>query len=129
VVESELGVERQQAPVTGDDQGVDLGERAVLGAVAGEEVQGEGASRRLLRPGEAEREGQAPGLEGLEAEGGVRPLSQDLLWRPRACTCAFTTTRPPSACAISRARAGLSATSPLGTVTPNSRSRALAWYS
>src|SRR5207244_10987052 len=49
--------------------------------------------------------------------------------RPPACTCALTTTVPPSRCAIARACAGVSATSPLGTATPNSRSSALAWYS
>src|SRR6476661_1120433 len=49
--------------------------------------------------------------------------------RPPACTCALTTTRPPSRCAIARACAVVSATSPRGTATPNSRSSALAWYS
>src|SRR5207244_11349104 len=83
VVEGELRVESQHAPVGRDDQRVELGERAVLGAVAGEEVLGEGAARLLLLPREAEPERQAPGLEGLEAEGGVRPLAQDLLRRPR----------------------------------------------
>ena len=49
--------------------------------------------------------------------------------RPPACTCAFTTTLPPRRWAISRALAGVSATSPSGTGTPNSRSNSLAWYS
>src|SRR5262247_1912608 len=49
--------------------------------------------------------------------------------RPPACTCAFTTTLPPSRAATARASAGDVATSPAGTATPNSRSRALAWYS
>src|SRR5438105_2126936 len=49
--------------------------------------------------------------------------------RPPACTCAFTTTRTPSRVATARACAGVVATSPAGTGTPNSRSRALAWYS
>src|SRR5437867_10434533 len=49
--------------------------------------------------------------------------------RPPACTCALTTTRPPSRSAIARACAGVSATSPFGTATPNSRNSALAWYS
>src|SRR5882762_9172162 len=49
--------------------------------------------------------------------------------RPPACTWAFTTTRPPRRCATARASAGVRATSPLGTGTPNSRSSALAWYS
>src|SRR5215468_7388246 len=49
--------------------------------------------------------------------------------RPPACTCAFTTTLPPSRAATARASAGVVATSPAGTATPNSRSRALAWYS
>ncbi len=40
--------------------------------------------------------------------------------RPPACTCALTTTRPPSFCATARAWAGVSATSPFGTGTPNS---------
>src|SRR5687767_10458049 len=49
--------------------------------------------------------------------------------RPPACTWALITTFPPSRCAISRARAGGSATSPSGTGTPNSRSSTLAWCS
>ncbi len=49
--------------------------------------------------------------------------------RPPAWTCALTTTLPPSFCAILFAFAGVSATSPFGTATPNSRSSALAWYS
>src|SRR5919201_88442 len=40
---------------------------------------------------------------------------------PRICEAACS--------AIARACAGVSATSPLGTATPNSRSSALAWYS
>src|SRR5689334_6948333 len=56
-------------------------------------------------------------------------LMPPALPRPPACTCALTTTRPPSRCAIARAWAGVSATSPFGTATPNSRSSALAWYS
>ncbi len=40
--------------------------------------------------------------------------------RPPACTWAFTTTRPPSFWAMARAWAGVSATSPFGTGTPNS---------
>src|SRR6267143_2150100 len=56
-------------------------------------------------------------------------LMPPALPRPPACTCALTTTVPPSRCAIARACAGVSATSPLGTATPNSRSSALAWYS
>src|SRR3989304_2532223 len=49
--------------------------------------------------------------------------------RPPACTCAFTTTLPPRRSAIARAWAGVSATSPPGTGTPNWRRIALAWYS
>src|SRR6266536_1691933 len=49
--------------------------------------------------------------------------------RPPACTCAFTTTRPPSRPAMARAWAGVSATSPPGTGTLSSRSSAFAWYS
>src|SRR5262245_7837913 len=49
--------------------------------------------------------------------------------RPPACTCALTTNLPPSRVATARASAGVEATSPAGTATPNSRSRALAWYS
>src|SRR5438105_6713608 len=49
--------------------------------------------------------------------------------RPPACTCALTTTRPPSRSAMARACAGVSATSPLGTGTPYWRRIALAWYS
>src|SRR5882762_4287905 len=61
--------------------------------------------------------------------GSSASLTPPALPRPPACTCALTTTLPPSRCAISRARAGVSATSPFGTATPNSRSSALAWYS
>src|SRR3989441_1672291 len=61
--------------------------------------------------------------------GSSASLMPPALPRPPACTCALTTTRPPSRCAIARACAGVSATSPLGTATPNSRSSALAWYS
>src|SRR5262245_48060184 len=56
-------------------------------------------------------------------------LMPPALPRPPACTCAFTTTWPPSRAATARASAGVVATSPAGTATPNSRSRALAWYS
>src|SRR5262245_42198240 len=56
-------------------------------------------------------------------------LMPPALPRPPAWTCALTTTRPPSRWAISRARAGVTATSPSGTGTPNSRRRSLAWYS
>src|SRR2546426_865390 len=56
-------------------------------------------------------------------------LMPPALPRPPACTCALTTTLPPSRCAIVRACAGVSATSPFGTATPNSRRSALAWYS
>src|SRR5437879_7200100 len=64
------------------------------------------------------------------AAGGLSAsLMPPALPRPPACTCALTTTVPPSRCAISRACAGVSATSPLGTATPNSRSSTLAWYS
>src|SRR5262245_4139395 len=49
--------------------------------------------------------------------------------RPPACTCALTTNLPPSRVATARASAGVVATSPAGTGTPNSRSKALAWYS
>src|SRR5215470_5533769 len=51
-----------------------------------------------------------------------------LPWPP-ACTCALTTTLPPRRAATARASSGVVATSPAGTGTPNSRSRALAWYS
>src|SRR2546425_235372 len=63
------------------------------------------------------------------AAGSSASLMPPALPRPPACTCALTTTLPPSRCAISRAWAGVSATSPFGTATPNSRSSALAWYS
>src|SRR5881409_1216001 len=56
-------------------------------------------------------------------------LMPPALPRPPACTCAFTTIRPPRRVAATRASAGVEATSPAGTGTPNSRSRALAWYS
>src|SRR2546425_1344952 len=56
-------------------------------------------------------------------------LMPPALPRPPACTCAFTTIRPPRRVAAARASAGVVATSPTGTGTPNSRSRALAWYS
>src|SRR2546427_5851491 len=63
------------------------------------------------------------------AAGSSASLMPPALPRPPACTCALTTTLPPSRWAIVRACAGVSATSPFGTATPNSRSSALAWYS
>src|SRR3984893_5268668 len=49
--------------------------------------------------------------------------------RPPAWTWAWTTTSPPRRWAIARAWAGVSATSPPGTGTPNSLRMALPWYS
>src|SRR2546426_8582151 len=66
---------------------------------------------------------------GSAASGSSTSLMPPALPRPPACTCALTTTRPPSRAAIVFASAGVAATSPLGTGTPNSRRRALAWYS
>src|SRR2546426_9168284 len=63
------------------------------------------------------------------ASGSSASLMPPALPRPPACTCAFTTTRPPSRTATAFASAGVLATSPLGTGTPNSRNSALAWYS
>src|SRR5688500_10573450 len=63
------------------------------------------------------------------AAGSSASLMPPPLPRPPACTCALTTTLPPRRCAISRAPGGVSVTSPLGTLTPNSRRRAFAWYS
>ena len=57
--------------------------------------------------------------------GSSASLTPPALPRPPACTWAFTTTRPPSRSAIARASAGVSATSPCGTGTPNSRRIAL----
>src|SRR5262245_4617931 len=66
----------------------------------------------------------------VSASAGVSAsLIPPALPRPPACTCAFTTTRPPMRSAAARASAGVVATSPRGTATPNSRSSALAWYS
>src|SRR4030095_1740174 len=61
--------------------------------------------------------------------GSSASLIPPALPRPPACTCAFTTTLPPRRAATARASAGVVAASPAGTGTPNSRSRALAWYS
>src|SRR6266852_9571965 len=61
--------------------------------------------------------------------GSLASFTPPALPRPPACTCALTTTRPPSRVAIARASAGVAVTSPAGTGTPNSRSSALAWYS
>src|SRR5204863_1051858 len=63
------------------------------------------------------------------ASGPSATLMPPPLPRPPACTWALTTTLPPSRWAISRALAGVSAWSPSGTGTPNSRSSSLAWYS
>src|SRR5216117_1615632 len=63
------------------------------------------------------------------AAGSSASLMPPALPRPPACTCALTTTLPLSRSAIARACAGVSATSPFGTATPNSRNSALAWYS
>src|SRR6266545_329077 len=61
--------------------------------------------------------------------GSSASLTPPALPRPPACTWALTTTLPPSLEAIALACAGVSATSPFGTGTPNSRRMALAWYS
>src|SRR5712692_8121682 len=61
--------------------------------------------------------------------GSSASLTPPALPRPPACTWALTTTLPPSRAAMSFAWAGVSATSPFGTGTPNSRRMALAWYS
>src|SRR6266545_7313196 len=61
--------------------------------------------------------------------GSSASLTPPALPRPPACTWALTTTLPPSLDAIALACAGVSATSPFGTGTPNSRRMALAWYS
>ena len=63
------------------------------------------------------------------AAGSSASFTPPALPRPPACTCAFTTTCPPSLAAMALAWAGVSATSPLGTGTPNSRRIALPWYS
>src|SRR5512144_805377 len=61
--------------------------------------------------------------------GSAASFTPPALPRPPACTWALTTTRPPSRSAIARAWTGVSATSPLGTGTPNSFRMALPWYS
>src|SRR3984893_5668700 len=63
------------------------------------------------------------------AAGSSASFTPPALPRPPACTCALTTTLPPSFAAIAFACAGVSATSPFGTGTPNSRRIALPWYS
>ena len=63
------------------------------------------------------------------AAGSSASFTPPALPRPPACTCALTTTFPPSFAAIAFACAGVSATSPFGTGTPNSRRIALPWYS
>src|SRR5206468_3794132 len=63
------------------------------------------------------------------AAGSSASFTPPALPRPPAWTWALTTTRPPRRAAMARASAGVSATSPRGTGTPNSRRMALAWYS
>src|SRR5216684_8162452 len=63
------------------------------------------------------------------AAGSSQSFTPPALPRPPACTWALTTTLPPSFAAIAFACAGVSATSPFGTGTPNSLRIALPWYS
>ena len=83
VVEVELGVERYHAPVDGNDQRVDLGERAVLREVAREEILDQRGAGPELVSREAESDGEAPRLKRLKTERRVGPLSRDFLGRAR----------------------------------------------
>jgi hypothetical protein len=61
------------------------------------------------------------------SDGDFASLMPPALPRPPACTCAFTTTTSaPSARAASSASAGVLASRPGGTATPNERSTSFA---
>jgi hypothetical protein len=79
VVEADLGVEGEDASVAGGDEGVDLDERAVEFPPALVEGLDELAGGLELVALEAEAEGDLPGLETLETDGGVDEDLGDLL--------------------------------------------------
>src|ERR1044071_1888472 len=56
-------------------------------------------------------------------------LTPPALPRPPACTCALTTTLPPSRRAIASASSAVAATPPSGMAMPAARSTSRAWYS
>ena len=80
VVEIEFGVEGEEIPVLGDDEGIDLD----LGAIAGDEEfkeSGEEFGGGVdLGAVEAEGFGEFASLEGLEAEDGVDGFAEDFFW-------------------------------------------------
>src|SRR5205085_912463 len=63
------------------------------------------------------------------SSGPLTSLTPPALPRPPACTCAFTTTRPPSRSAMQAASSAEAATSPGGVGTPYLASNCFAWYS
>jgi hypothetical protein len=63
------------------------------------------------------------------SSGVLASFTPPALPRPPACTCAFTTTAPPSFRAICSACSGVVATSPMGTGIPCAASSSFAWYS
>src|SRR5882724_4123360 len=79
VVEVELGVERHDPPVARHHERVDLGERAVLLEIGAEEVEDQPHAGLELLAAQTQAEGEIPRLEGLEREGRVRALADDLL--------------------------------------------------
>ena len=79
VVEAQLGVERQNTPVPGDDERIDLGERGVAIEVRAEEVLDQRHGGLELIAGEAEAERERARLERLEPERRIGPFPDDLL--------------------------------------------------
>jgi len=78
VVEGDLGVKGQHAPIRGHHQRVDLGERAIFSEIQRKEISDEGHARlhRLAREAETEREPAC--LEIAETERGMGPLAKNL---------------------------------------------------
>ncbi len=63
------------------------------------------------------------------SSGVLASFTPPALPRPPVCTCALTTTAPPSCRAICSACSGVVATSPMGTGIPCAARSSLAWYS
>src|SRR3990170_2005401 len=79
VVEVELGVGGQEASVGGEDERVDLRQGAVVLGEGVVEAGDEGGGGPHQVAAQADSEGQAAALEGLEADGGVHRRLVDAL--------------------------------------------------
>jgi hypothetical protein len=81
VVEAELGVQGQEAPVGGDHQGVDLGQRAVAGDERHVQPADGGRAGLGEVPVQVEPEGEPADLERQQAQRGIGHRPEDLLRR------------------------------------------------